>query len=55
MLRTALAYVGLQGLTFIIPTLLAAFWFGSRLATLASVLTLIVVHLIMGAKTRSCS
>jgi signal transduction histidine kinase len=46
-LRTALGYVGLQGLAFIIPALLAAFWFGSRLATIASALTLIVVHLIV--------
>src|SRR3954468_6646704 len=46
-LRTVLAYVGLQGLAFIIPALLAAFWFGSRLATVASLLTLIVVHLIV--------
>src|SRR6185436_18001738 len=46
LLRSVLTRVGLQGLTFIIPTLVAAFCFGSVLASTASVLTLALVHLI---------
>ncbi|HEY7170803.1 MAG TPA: HAMP domain-containing sensor histidine kinase [Vicinamibacterales bacterium] len=45
--RSALARVGLQGLTFVIPALIAAFCFGSLVATFAAVLTLAVVHLII--------
>jgi signal transduction histidine kinase len=43
-LRSVLAYAGLQGLTFLLPVLFAAYLFGSVMATLASVFTLIVVH-----------
>ena len=43
-LRAVLAYAGLQGLTFLLPVLFAAYLFGSVMATVASVFTLIVVH-----------
>ena len=45
--RFALARVGLQGLTFLLPILIAAYLFGSRLAALAAALSLFVVHAIL--------
>jgi signal transduction histidine kinase len=46
-LRSLLGLVGLQALTFLVPTLFAAYYFGSVLAALASVLTLAMVHVIL--------
>jgi len=43
-LRSALGYVGLQPLTFLLPVLFAAYLFGSVMATFAFVFTLMVVH-----------
>jgi signal transduction histidine kinase len=46
-LRAALAPVGLQALTFLLPVLFAAYLFGSVLASMAFGLTLLVVHAIL--------
>ena len=43
-LRPLLAMVGLGALTFLLPTLFAAYFFGSRMAVVAVVVTLFVVH-----------
>jgi signal transduction histidine kinase len=45
-LRNVLGQVGLQGITFVIPPLITAFYFGSLVAGIATVLTLAVVHVI---------
>jgi signal transduction histidine kinase len=46
-LRWALAAVGLQGLTFVVPILFAAYFFGSIMAAVAAVLSLAVAHTIV--------
>ena len=46
-LRSALGLVGLQALTYLLPTLFVAYFFGSLMATLAGVCTLVVVHVIL--------
>ena len=43
-LRSALAYVGLQPLTYLLPVLFAAYLFGSAMATFAFAFTLMVVN-----------
>jgi signal transduction histidine kinase len=43
-LRSALAYVGLQPLTYFLPVLFVAYLFGSAMATLASIFTLMAVN-----------
>jgi len=45
--RTVMAAIGLQALTFLLPILLAAYFFGAVMATVASVVTLVVVHAIL--------
>jgi signal transduction histidine kinase len=46
-LRSLLGLVGLQPLTYLLPTLFVAYFFGSLMATLAGVFTLGVVHVIL--------
>jgi signal transduction histidine kinase len=46
-LRSLLGLAGLQALTYLLPTLFAAYFFGSLLAALACVFTLVVVHVIL--------
>jgi signal transduction histidine kinase len=43
-LRHVLAIVGLQGITFLVPVLVAAYFLGSRLAVLAAALSIAVAH-----------
>ena len=50
-LRSVLAYAGLQPLTYLLPVLLAAYLFGSVMAALATIFTLIVVHGIVWAES----
>jgi signal transduction histidine kinase len=45
--RSALAYVGLQPLTYLLPVLFAAYLFGSAMAMLAFAFTLMVVNAIL--------
>ena len=46
-LRFVLAPVGLQGITFLVPVLVAAYFLGSRLAVLAAALSISVAHAIL--------
>ena len=46
-LRYVLASVGLQGITFLVPVLVAAYFLGSRLAVLAAALSIAVAHAIL--------
>lgn len=46
-LRWVLAPIGLQGLTFLVPILVAGFCFGAALAVLAAVLSLAMAHVIL--------
>ena len=46
-LRWLLAPIGLQALTFLLPVLFAAYLFGSLLATLAYLFTMVVVHAVL--------
>jgi signal transduction histidine kinase len=43
-LRSVLALIGLGALTFLLPTLFAAYFFGSLMAVVALAVTLLVVH-----------
>jgi len=49
-LRFVLAYINLQPLTYFLPVLFVAYLFGSAMATLASVFTLMAVHAILWAE-----
>ena len=43
-LRSGFALIGLGTLTFLLPTLFAAYFFGSLMAIVALVVTLLVLH-----------
>jgi signal transduction histidine kinase len=49
-LRSLLAMIGLQGLTFLLPILFAAYFYGCALAIVASLLSLLTAHLILWAE-----